>query len=250
MDFLGKAKYLLKIPFVYVNSWQGYLAIFGLLNQAKEYRYKMWNGLRFYTTGSKWDFFILNEIFVIREYDVKLKKDPAVIVDVGANIGSASLFFAKKYPKAKVYSIEPFESNFNRLEKNIYTNKLDDRIKAFNIAIGGKRAKMPLYICEDNNGCHTIVKSLNPNARRVEVDVESFEPFLKRNNISRVDLLKLDCEGAELPILNSIKDFSKIDNIVMEVTAGQMAEAKLLLEIKGFIVSQVEGRPLLFANRG
>ena len=249
MNLLGKAKYLASIPFVYRNFWQGVLSGSGLLDRNKDYVYRLWNGLRVHATGSKWDFFILNEIFVIGEYDVKLPKEPKTIVDVGANIGAASLFFANKYRKAKIFSIEPFKKNFERLKSNVEENKLSSRVKAFNIALGDKRKQALLYICEDNDGCHTLLKELNPKAETITVNVVPLEAFLDENRIEKVDLLKLDCEGAEIGILRSIKDFSRIDNIVLEASAGQTTEAKALLEKHGFLVSRVEGRPLLFATK-
>src|SRR5688572_6156510 len=47
------------------------------------------------------------EIFTYDEYEVKLDFSPATIIDAGANVGLASIYFANKYPKASVFCVEP-----------------------------------------------------------------------------------------------------------------------------------------------
>ena len=53
-----------------------------------------------------------------REYSNIQCADPSVIIDAGANIGTSSIFFAKKYPDAKVFAIEPEQGNYDILQKN------------------------------------------------------------------------------------------------------------------------------------
>ena len=53
-----------------------------------------------------------------REYDCSFAADPKVIIDGGANIGTASIFNANRYPGARIYAIEPDPSNFDMLQKN------------------------------------------------------------------------------------------------------------------------------------
>jgi len=248
MNAFGKIEYLLGFPKVYKNFLQGYASILGFNPEKPCYRLR--NGLKIFTAPSKWAFFILNEIFIIREYDVALSKEPEVIIDIGANIGATSLFFSQKFPKAKIYSIEPFPGNFALLEKNIKANGLSKRVKAFNIAIGGSDRKGTLFLNELNDGGHSIVEGYNKNAKQMPVSILSFESFMKRQKISRIGLLKIDVEAAELQILKSMKSFQKIDNIVLECTDTAVFEKiSRLLKSKGYSVGRVEGRPLIFARR-
>ena len=64
------------------------------------------------------------QVFIHKEYDFVLEKPPQLIVDAGANIGLASLYFASKYPDAKIIAIEPEASNYELLQRNVepYTN--------------------------------------------------------------------------------------------------------------------------------
>jgi tRNA G46 methylase TrmB len=63
------------------------------------------------------------QVFIKREYDVSVKQDPKVILDAGANIGLASIYFANRFPDAKIIALEPEESNFSLLKKNVLPYK-------------------------------------------------------------------------------------------------------------------------------
>src|SRR5436190_21998125 len=65
------------------------------------------------------DLSVLKQVLVERQYDFSLPVTPKVIVDAGANIGLSAVFFANKYPAAVIFAIEPEESNFKVLEKNV-----------------------------------------------------------------------------------------------------------------------------------
>jgi hypothetical protein len=59
------------------------------------------------------------KIILNKEYDIDLPVHPEYIIDAGANIGLASVFFANKYPEAKIIAIEPDKGNFEILLNNI-----------------------------------------------------------------------------------------------------------------------------------
>ena len=247
MNLQGKIRYLSMIPAVYSNFMQGYLSIAGLLDRAKDYTYALRNGIRMQVSGSKWDFFILNEIFIIREYDVQLPFGVKTVVDVGAHKGAASLFFAKKFLGSKIFSIEPFPQNFAALSNNIKLNGLGKQIKPFNIAIAKKEGNAKLYLNKENDGCHSLLHELNPESEGMKVKTLDFDGFLAENGLKTVDLLKMDCEGAEMDILRGTKKLGAIKAIVMETNYPNFDEVKSILAKKGFTVSQIEDRPLLFA---
>jgi len=61
---------------------------------------------------------LLYHIFVEKEYNIKPKKEPAFIIDAGANVGFTAVYFANRFPKARIIAVEPEESNFILLQKN------------------------------------------------------------------------------------------------------------------------------------
>ena len=65
------------------------------------------------------DFRTFLKIFRDREYELELGKEPQTILDAGANVGFASVYFAIKYPRAKIIAIEPESANFAQLKRNV-----------------------------------------------------------------------------------------------------------------------------------
>jgi hypothetical protein len=52
------------------------------------------------------------QVIYEKEYEMALSRPPSVILDAGANIGLASIYFANRYPNAKIIAVEPEKSNF------------------------------------------------------------------------------------------------------------------------------------------
>ena len=63
------------------------------------------------------DLVVLEEIFVQQVYDRPSLPEPAVIVDLGSNIGLSVLYFKLRYPDSRVFGYEADEQTFKRLEK-------------------------------------------------------------------------------------------------------------------------------------
>ena len=76
------------------------------------------HGLEMHIRGGSSDAKVFLQVWLNNEYDIPLKSEAEVIIDAGANIGLASLYFKDKYPKASIYAIEPEKGNFDQLVKN------------------------------------------------------------------------------------------------------------------------------------
>lgn len=74
------------------------------------------------------------KVLVKALYESELTKSPKVIVDTGANIGLAAIFFANWYPEARIIAVEPDSSNYETLRKNIapYSNIVAVRAALWN----------------------------------------------------------------------------------------------------------------------
>ncbi len=134
-----------------------------------------------------------------------------VILDVGANFGYLSLVWAKSICKSgSVISFEPNINVYNTLSKSINENKLQHIIKAENLAVGNENKLIELYMNDSTS--NTINSNSNNSINTVKmVKVDS---YVKENQLSKCDLIKIDVDGIEYDILkgciNTLKTIKPI----------------------------------------
>lgn len=139
-----------------------------------------------------------NDIFYREIPSFKPTKTP-IIIDVGAHIGTFSLLTAIKYPNAKIYAIEASKETFDILKKNVEDNKLHN-IVPIHAAMSDSEGIIKLFhSLEDGNWGHSITKELSNSFE--EVKAIMLEKLIYKENIKQIDLIKFNCEGAELNIL-------------------------------------------------
>jgi FkbM family methyltransferase len=139
------------------------------------------------------------QIFIENEYDSQVLPDNAqFIVDLGANVGYATVFFALKYPQAQILAIEPDSENFASLTKN--TLRLGNRIQRELAAVWTKDGHLTLQT-EDRYGIPMgawgVRVSDDAGAPGSTVPCLKLATLYQRCNLSKVDILKIDIEGAE-----------------------------------------------------
>lgn len=134
-------------------------------------------------------------------------KDGDVVIDIGGNIGTVSIYLAKKYPFLKIYAFEPVKQNYENFLKNIELNNINkDIIKVFNLAITKDRRDVILTSPFYNSGASNIYDNYsNGIVLNNDISIKSitFDDIFSNNNISKCKLLKIDCEGAEYEIIYS-----------------------------------------------
>lgn len=118
------------------------------------------------------------------------------IIDIGANIGNHSLFFAKYMNCDKVYSFEPFTKNIELFKNNLSNYK--DKCILFETALSDKDGKMVLYNSEENNyGGISLCKEPSSFEVAKEIDVLRLDNF----NLTDITLMKIDVENHENEVL-------------------------------------------------
>lgn len=146
------------------------------------------------------------------------------IVDIGANVGYFSLFMLNNFPKASVYSYEPIPMNFALLSKYAQLNKHFDW-HAFNCAVTkpGVEAITLNYDKKDSFSTSASVFADTSNQDSIQVQAKSLATIIEDNNLSQIDFLKIDCEGAEYEILYNASEevFSKTRLIAIETHTGK-----------------------------
>ena len=133
------------------------------------------------------------------------------ILDVGANLGNHSLFWATHTQAEKIYAFEPYPQNHKILEKNIIENKLEDKIKPFPYAVGKELGKVVLHCIDENNlGTATFTDASTEGEQTIEKT--SVDVFVQQQNIRRIDFVKIDTEGFETKILEGMESVLKRDH--------------------------------------
>jgi FkbM family methyltransferase len=163
------------------------------------------------------DYLVFDQIFVEQQYrclDTAHIQTGGLIIDCGANVGYASAYFLSRYPTCVVVAVEPEQSNFEMLERNVrpYRNSC--------IAIQGAVWPHP----ED-------VVTLKPTGKGEEwgfkvqridglknVRTFTIQDLIPRG-FNRISLLKIDIEGAEIELFKTRPErwLGLVDNIVVEL---------------------------------
>jgi FkbM family methyltransferase len=137
------------------------------------------------------------------EYWVPAEISPEVILDIGGNIGTTSVYYSKIFPLAKIFTFEPVPSNYSLLKKNTYGL---ENVQIFNVGLGCEEKKAMIYGCEDSNntGGFSLFDLEVDKSNSQEVIIKEASSFLKDIGVGKVDLIKIDTEGSEYDILTSI----------------------------------------------
>lgn len=152
------------------------------------------------------------------DLDIPFQKGD-IMVDIGAHIGLVSIFYAKMYPELIIYAFEPFPGNYKLLMENIEKNQVKNII-AFPFAIleKGRNSFKMVQGCDNSGGATGCLFKLDLEGhRRATVEAKDLLQVCVENNIKRIKLLKVDCEGSEHFILHN-HDFKKvpIENVIGE----------------------------------
>jgi len=178
---------------------------------------KMRDGTRLLVRPRSEDKSLIREVVLNREYAPEGFEIGShdTVVDIGAHIGTFTITSARSAREGIVYAFEPVEANYQLLLRNIELNKLKNVVPT-KMAVAKDTGKREMFVQEDATTGHSFHYRCNRNP--VVVDTTSLEDFVDRMGIKKIDLLKMDCEGAEYDILMNCPEriFSMIQRIGME----------------------------------
>ena len=159
------------------------------------------SGSPFFFREGTTDAWVFRQIFVQRQYEVEVSSEPHLIIDAGANIGCASVFFACRYPQATILAIEPDAANFEMLRINAAPYRNIVPIRA---AVWGRPE---------------VLAIANPNSKSWEFQTRqasagdadtvvglTIDELLTWAGAPRIDILKIDIEGAEKQVFSGPYD--------------------------------------------
>lgn len=172
------------------------------------------------------------EIFLDKIYrlpDGLLPANP-VIVDAGANIGITASYFSFSYPSAKIFCIEPSASNYLLLTKNLQKQIASGRVVPLEAALYYE----DVFVRLDESGW-AYNAHVNTNGKTIVAGI-TVTSFMHVNKIEKIDLLKMDIEGAEAEIFaGNLSWLTRVNNILIEIhTAALVETIQSILKGQGF----------------
>ncbi|TWT33780.1 Methyltransferase domain protein [Posidoniimonas corsicana] len=142
------------------------------------------------------DFDVFRQVFLLEQYECLESNDVRYIVDAGANVGLTSLYFLNRYPHAHVIAIEPDVQNFDVAARNL--RAFSSRCHIVNAGIWSEDTTLAVVRGDYRDGRHWATQTLpRVDGNDEGIPVFHLQTLLNRYGFPRVDLLKVDVEGAE-----------------------------------------------------
>lgn len=144
----------------------------------------------------------LLSVHVDRDYDLAGFdwSTARTVVDIGAHVGSFTVWASRRSPGARLLAVEPNPETFRLLAHNIHDNQLQGRVTALSAAVGPSPGTAGLQLIE-----HSLGTRLAPGGvGQVTVQVQTLPRMLADAGMDEVDLLKIDCEGMEYEVLEAV----------------------------------------------
>ena len=169
----------------------------------------------------------LYEIFITKIYDKFFEVNKGdVVVDIGGNLGLFSYYALCKGAK-QVYCFEPSPQSYNCIIENFNL----DNLVVEEAAVGAKDGEVTFNINPESSINSSMFTS-NENSQTITCGSINLNTYIKTNNIEKIDYLKIDCEGAEYEIIESLDEqylTNNIDKICLEYHLNKNGEINTIL---------------------
>lgn len=132
----------------------------------------------------------------------RVHSSPGRILDLGANIGAATLYFAQLWPKASIACVEPQAENLSVLRHMIALNNLS--AKVFPVAVAVEDGAIEFFVSSDPSSSSLLGK---PGWEKRNVPALSVPTLMQKMGWDGIDLLKIDIEGYEAQLWSRNADW-------------------------------------------
>jgi FkbM family methyltransferase len=160
--------------------------------------------------------------FVLQEI-----RDSDICVDVGANVGFYTTCFAKKATRGAVHSFEPVPLNYHLMSVNSLSNGLSN-VVINNCAVGDTNCEADFCVASDGAFSSLVDTGRKPIVETTKTRVVTLDSYCHDHNLPRIDILKIDVEGAEMSVLRGtvglLSDMRRKPRLVMLELFGPMLQ--------------------------
>jgi FkbM family methyltransferase len=151
-------------------------------------------------------------------------KEDSIIFDLGGYVGEWSNTMFERY-NSSIYIFEPVKKFYNGIRERFESNP---KIFTFNYGLGPKNEELSISLTKDSSSV------FNPNGDRETIEIKSVCEFLKKYEIKKIDLLKINIEGGEYSLIENL-----IENDIVKMIDN------IQVQFHGFIPDCVERRELI-----
>jgi FkbM family methyltransferase len=155
---------------------------------------------------------VFKQVLVDNNYEIPINIKPKVIVDGGANVGYASIYFANRYPDAQIIAVEPEISNIEVLGENTsgYSN-----VTIVQAGIWNKRTILKIENPEAEEWTFRVQES---ESEEGSIQAITIEDIIELSDAKVIDILKLDIEGAEKEVFSCSQSWlDKVNIVIVEL---------------------------------
>jgi len=204
----ARFRYLFSAPFVYRNWWAMFLPKLGV-SVVLELR----SGLRYLVRAGKTDLTVVNEAAMVDPYFgsgyITVPED-GVAFDVGANIGDVTMKLAQLCPRGRVIAVEPVSEHARMIAVQMLLNGVKN-VTCIEAALGDREGQIEIHVAGGQSSGYW------GEGKTETARLTTLPQLMRELGIVRIDLLKLDCEGAEWDILPAAEEvLPQIRQICME----------------------------------
>jgi FkbM family methyltransferase len=172
--------------------------------------------MRYWTDHGLYD-----EIYVKDIYFQETLREGAHVIDVGSHIGAYTILAAEKVGKqGKVIAVEPGPKNYKQLIENIKLNGFKNVIPK-NIALADHEGVEKLYLSHFLPFTGHSLIFYEDKDFYIKVPVKTIDKLVEELNLNKVDIIKIDTEGAEMPILRGAEKTLKANPNMRMIIAAE-----------------------------
>jgi FkbM family methyltransferase len=163
--------------------------------------------LRFDTT----DILVFDDVIIKQDYSFGLPTSARTVVDAGANVGLTSIFYATRFPNAKVFAIEAEHSNFEVLRRNVraYPN-----ITPIEAALWSSEGNISINSGSEDPFSHW---GFEVSGHPGDVRAITIPGLMSDYGIDYIDLLKVNIEGSEKEVFENCDWQGVVGSVVIEL---------------------------------
>jgi FkbM family methyltransferase len=167
------------------------------------------------------DLHVVREIFGDRSYALPEGFEPRTILDLGANIGASVLWFRRRYPDAEIHAVEPDARSLEKLRRNVADLPA---VTVHAVALAGEDGTRAFYEAE-RGWSSSLLAEAAWGGHAETVTTLTLDALVRdRVGRDRVDLLKLDVEGAEWEVFPRLRLAELADVVAGELHAGLLGD--------------------------